>query len=194
MSGAPLFENCRFSGNTASRGGGVFGLLTNMVITGCTFETNTASMGGAVACEEKSRLLLDRSVLTGNFASYGGAVQIVKSEITMDHCTLALNSAGSGGALLLRGASRAIITHSILAFSTKGQGLAGVLDADLDIRCTLIYGNAAGDWINTAAALKNKHGNLHVDPGLVDPRGGNFRLRADSPCRQGPCELRGALP
>jgi len=193
MSGAPVFEQCEFTGNTAAKGGAAFGLLSNMVIIGSTFQTNTAGVGGAVACEERSRLLLDQSLLTDNFASYGGAVQIVKSEIIVDHCSLIRNSGGSGGALLLRGASKAVITNSILAYSPKGQGIAGVLDADLDVRCTLIYGNADGDWVESAAALKDQHGNLQVPPGLVNLADGDFSLRADSPSRTSECGVLGAL-
>jgi hypothetical protein len=194
MSGAPVFEGCYFGGNYAAKGGGIFGLLNNMVIVSSTFVANVAGVGGAIACEERSQLVLDRSLLTGNYASYGGAVQIVKSEIDMDHCTLVLNSGGSGGALLLRGASRAVITHSILAFSPKGQGIAGVLDADLEVRCTLIYGNADGDWVNSATALQDQNGNLAVDPGLVDMAAGDFSLRRDAAGRTTGCGVLGALP
>lgn len=192
MSGAPVIEKCEFTANTAAKGGALFGLLSNVVIIGSTFQTNSAGVGGAVACEERSQLLLDRSLMTGNFASYGGAVQIVKSEIIMDHCSLIRNSGGSGGALLLRGAAKAVITHSILAYSSKGQGIAGVPVADLDVRCTLIYGNADGDWVDSAAALKDQDGNLQVAPGLVDLAGGDFSLRADSPCRTTTCGVIGA--
>jgi predicted outer membrane repeat protein len=192
--GAPVLKDCRFQDNHAARGGAVYSMLADMVITACTFETNTATLGGAIACEERSRLLLDRSVLTDNHASYGGGVELAESDIEMNHCTLAYNSGGSGGALLLRGESGAKISYSILAFSPRGQGIAGVLDAELSIKCTLVYGNADGDWIDSATEMVNQNDNLREDPGFVDAAGGNFSLRSDSPGRDPICGVLGALP
>ncbi len=192
--GAPVIRSCRFDNNHAARGGAVYVLLANMVITACTIYDNTATIGGGIACEERSRLLLDSSVVTGNYASYGGGVSVAESELEMNHCTLALNSGGSGGALLMRGKSQAVVAASILALSPRGQGIAGILDTELDINCTLIFGNADGDWIHTAAALVEQNDNLQKDPGFVDAAGGNFSLRRDSPGRDAVCGVLGALP
>ena len=192
--GAPVLKECTFTGNTAARGGAVYGMLAEMVITACRFENNHASMGGAIACEERSRLLLDRSVVAGNFASYGGGVELAASDLEMTHCTVAGNTAGSGGGLLLRSDARAKVQYSILALSPKGQGIAGVLEGELNAECTLIWGNTDGNWVHTAATMADANGNLELDPGFVAPEKGDWRLRPDSPGRIQGCEVLGALP
>ncbi|MCB1182993.1 right-handed parallel beta-helix repeat-containing protein [bacterium] len=192
--GKPVLRDCTFIGNTAARGGAVYGLLTEMVIVNCRLEANHAGMGGAIGCEERSLLVLDRSVVVNNFASYGGGVEIAGSELEMTHCTIAANTAGSGGGLLLRGGAHAKVEHSILALSPKGQGIGGVLEGELQVSCSLIWGNTDGDWVATAAELADRNGNLTLDPGFVDPAGGDWRLRQDSPGRLQGCEVLGALP
>ena len=55
-------------------------------------------------------------------------------------------------------------------------------------------GDAQLKRVFTAAELADRNGNLTLDPGFVDPAGGDWRLRQDSPGRLQGCEVLGALP
>ena len=126
-----VFENCTFSGNQGSFGGGVFtdsnGGFTNCTFTDCTFSSNTASsFGGAIAELAQSgdsessftRCLFRDNSVTGT-TGLGGAVSIIGDNVgyvnhSYTNCIFWNNSASvKGGGIDVRGNNSGQISTSI---------------------------------------------------------------------------------
>lgn len=206
----PVLVDCRFRGNTAEQGGAVFGRGSSPRLVGCSFDNNAGFDGGAVACRGSSveldscrfvsNLGYTGGALSGregadfritdgwfqaNFATIGGAVYLAGSTIELKRCTLVINTAGSGGCILGSQGSVVRLGHSIIAFSQQGGAMDLDGDSRPEVRCSLLYGNAEGDWTGALAALRGQDGNLWQDPRFTAPGQGDFSLAPDSPCRHG---------
>lgn len=74
-------NNCNFTNNSASLGGGVANFGTGTLnITSCTFTNNPAGMGGAVYCNDLGPLNVTNSIFDGNCANTGAAISYTGSQ------------------------------------------------------------------------------------------------------------------
>ncbi|MCZ6692101.1 MAG: hypothetical protein O7H41_21150 [Planctomycetota bacterium] len=97
----PTIRNCRFTNNSARRGGAILAddfVGTSMSISNCSFTSNSAnSRGGAVRISEGT---ITDCTMTSNTAMFGGAFQVSSAfgTISLTGCIFTDNEAQSGGA------------------------------------------------------------------------------------------------
>jgi len=217
-------EDCVFTGNRASKGGGAVDLSYDSTaeFTRCTFRDNSAAWGGAISARTNSSCWFYDCVFTGNtvvqpqelggafFADFastvvfngcvlaanaarqGGAARITGAQSAFVNCTIDGNAAWeSGGGFMVRG-GHLYVDHSIVSFN-HGTALSGA-DGTLQFTNSDIFGNLAGDWVGDLAPMRDRDGNLSVDPlyCVTNP----YYLQDESPCAEAnsPVGLIGALP
>jgi hypothetical protein len=119
----------------------------------------------------------------GNVADNGGGLLAYGSEVLITNSTFGHNSANvHGGGICNNGAS-ITVEHSIIAWSTGGEGLF-CYTGDITLSCCDVYGNEGGDWIGCIAGQEDQNGNLCADPLFCHPPSGNYYLIDDSPCAE----------
>jgi parallel beta-helix repeat protein len=146
--------DCTLSGNSAVNGGGTFGGECSR----CTLSDNTATRDGGGAHYG----ILKDCVLTHNQASEdgGGAYGC-----TLRNCTVVGNGATGGG-----GGVRGGWLYNCIAWGNEASGSS--------------RSNYYGSTMNYSCSSPHPAGtgNVTDEPVFVDPEGGNYRLRAGSPC------------
>ncbi len=162
-----LLRSCVFSHNRAGSdgGGAVFAEydFTEVAFEQCTFIGNCAYSGGALRLEDNVRAVIRNCTFSGNWsrplASWGGALWCGRSvDVTIE--------------------------NTIVAFSSRGAGIACRTDPRpvVELSCCDVYGNVGGDWVGQIAEQRGINGNIWGDPGFCDTLNGNFAIQASSPC------------
>ncbi len=174
MSGGGVDEctlsNCTVSDNTGPYGGGA----VNCTLDDCLIQNNEASArGGGVLGGT-----LQRCVVRGNRS--GGAAEAV-----LNNCLVVGNySVTPGGGALDCTLVNCTVVDNV---ATDGGGVYGGTASNC-----IVYGNAASNAPNHANAAfsfscttpdPGGTGNVANDPRFADAGAGNYRLAADSPCR-----------
>lgn len=183
---SPTIDRCTFERNLAGMGGGMLNVYAQLTITNCIFNTNSNSygdgMGGAIYNLADATILNCTFYQNGwrlmpvgyrAFTAVGGAVYDERSGSTIFNCIFSNNAVrGYGGAVVaaatnvLRGT---ILTNCLFHENISWQGYSD----PRDVAINHVHGNFHPDSVN----------NLYdIDPLLVDPAGGDFHLRYDSPC------------
>jgi hypothetical protein len=188
---SPTIDLCTFERNLAGLGGGVLNFLGYPTITNCIFNTNANTFvdgaGGAIYNISSAYILNCTFYQNGwrlmpvgypeprfrPYTYYGGAIFDFRGGATITNCILIKNAAkGAGGAV-----------YSYAQVQIRGTRL---------INC-LFNENISWQGYNSPEYAASEHvigifhpdstNNLYdIDPLLVDPGGGDFRLRYDSPC------------
>jgi hypothetical protein len=113
--------------------------------------------------------------------------------LSLQNCTIFGNEADAGdeegepggGGVYVTGQSTVTLENSVIASSTRGEGIwcdAGIAP---EVRCCDVWGNANGDWVGCVADLLGIDGNLSSDPRFCDTPTGNFGVELCSPCLPG---------
>lgn len=180
--GGIALEDCRFDNNAGKDAGALY--LDAAPATGrrCVFTANLGYNGGAVSVAAGGDLDLTGCSFARNFGTLGGGIYATGATVRLEACVLAANTGGSGGGLLLARGARLVMTRSVIAFSPQGGAMALDRDSSVEVGCSLIYGNAEGDWSGVLAERLERDGNLRTDPRFADPARGDFSFAADSPC------------
>ncbi len=208
--GHTIIEDCVITGNSATDfGGGVF--LVNSpgdggsaadapVVRRCVITDNTSGGGGGGVAGLNLILHLEDCVVAGNEASErGGGVAVYGYGITgdptaptrIDRCSLVANSAPLGAALRVGYATdqygtqregQVEMSACLVAWNTGGGVCDLFAGAHLGVTCGDVFGNTADAWPPEVAIGE---GNLADDPLVCDVAGGDYHLRADSPCAEG---------
>jgi len=156
-------QNNTISGNSAERGGG--GLYyCHGTIQSNTFSGNSTGLdgGGLSSCWGT----IQNNVIARNSAGgYGGGLAGCRGPIQNN--TISENSAVKGGGALHN--CRGTIGNCIM------WGNMAARDAELAGSATPSF-SCIQDWTGGG------EGNITSDPGFVDAAGGDYHLRADSPC------------
>jgi hypothetical protein len=167
---APYFraENCLFINNQADEGGAIGGLYggyphlaDRLELVNCQFIRNQARVGGAIN------------------------VPIVRHGHLISGCTFSQNTADSGSAFYVTASHSSdsiLILNSIFAFNGPGSAVSCHSPVIPTIRCTDIYGNPGGDWVDSIASQTDSNGNFSADPMFCDTVNGNYTIYDRSLC------------
>ncbi len=181
-------EGCVFAdcGSTAVAGGGIYNYGYSSTIKGCLFRGNSVTYAGGAVLDVSTSTFVN-CIMSGNSAYlHGGAVYVHRGTLDTDsepvftNCTLYGNDAVKGGGLYSDNA-RPTVTNSIFWGNTAlsdedGPGIWDSRTVWSGAGVTVTYCDVQGD--STYPGL----GNRRVDPGFVDPAGGDFDLPFGSPC------------
>lgn len=209
----PVFKKCAFVSNDVGVYGGAMyieGIVLEVTVDSCTFYENNAPRGGAIYCyAHEATAWIGNSVFHGNSASLsGGAVEVAIMGADIRNCTFFANSAPEGSGIASGtsggpGCPSAHVNRCIIAFGVGGSGYYQYYyyPETYPMRCTDIYGNEGGDWVDGLADRLGVDGNISACPSfcLADVEPYDFRLCDGSPCLPGnhpdgyDCGLIGAL-
>lgn len=179
-----IIEDCRFEGNTASYGGGLYSKNAAGVLRNCVFSGNMARMSGGAVYAESSALDIVNCLFSNNLAgasgskvSGGGAVFISGSGTLIANCTFARNSTrypANGGGAVYNYLATTAIANSILwgNTATVGPQVYNYLSTGATItHCDI-----------DQAGFEAGSGNIRLDPLFGDALQEDFHLQAGSPC------------
>jgi len=165
---SPTLTNCTISGNSAGDGGGVYCDNSSPTLTNCSIAGNTAEdNGGGVYCWESSPRLSNCAITDNSADDRGGGVCCDGFSPTLTNCTLRGNSADYGGGMCCYFSSPTL-TNCILWADSPDEIYVWAASPHV------VYSDIQGGWTG--------EGNIDEDPLFVDPEGGDFTLRSDSPC------------
>ncbi|HYD02107.1 MAG TPA: right-handed parallel beta-helix repeat-containing protein [Phycisphaerales bacterium] len=155
--GAPTVRNCRFTGNSATFGGGAvyaqnLASAPALTLTDCVITGNSGASGGGVNFRAETRAVLTRCAITGNQATAGsGGGVYCLGNITLSNCLIAENTASfSAGAAYCRGFSTGItdgltMLNCTVARNATGGSIGGVwVDGPTySVRNSVLWGNTS---------------------------------------------------
>ena len=163
--GAPHVTDCRFTANTARRGGGAFRTrnsgrgvgrgvspVPGATFVRCRFAGNVAynSLGGGLY-NTSTNVTLANCLLAGNGASDGGGMFSSGANPTLTHCTLVQNRGDLGGGLSDESGG-SVLDHCIV-WNNEGDGVSGA--------ALITHSDIEGGWPGA--------GNIDVDPCFASP-------------------------
>ena len=183
-----LFRQNTAIGGIQSGGGAIYDSSNEaFAVAGSTFRAN-ATNGGGGAIYSRAALHLVDSMLSGNHATtYGGAICLsflgsYSLHSTITNCVLTENLADySGGGIHCSGRTTDLtITNCTVAHNSAEVwgGISG--DRELTVNNSIFWDNKNGE-IEPDRTINWTRSLVGIDPGFVDPDGGNFRLTGDSP-------------
>ncbi|MEQ8763629.1 MAG: right-handed parallel beta-helix repeat-containing protein [Planctomycetota bacterium] len=136
-------------------------------LEGFTLRDGLHANGGGIVCRNSSPTLINCVVTDCQALLNGGAMYCQSADPTLINVTFTQNVAGAlGGAIYSTGSSAVVATNSILWGNTP--------DAVSGDPATITFSDVEGGYIGS--------GNIDLDPELLDPANGDFRLSCASPC------------
>jgi predicted outer membrane repeat protein len=179
-----VIEDCRFEGNTASYGGGLYSKNAAGTLRNCAFSGNMARMSGGAVYAESSALSIVNCIFSDNTAGAsgstvtgGGAVFTRGSGIVIANCTFTRNSTrypANGGGAIHNFLATTVIANSILWGNTAAVGP--------QVHNNLSTGTTITHCDIDQPGFESGNGNIRRDPLWADPEAGDFHLKAGSPC------------
>jgi len=178
--------------NEASYGAGIYAIMNSapQIVGNVVYNNSAFSFGGGILLNGGAATI-SVNVIYGNDANYGAgiATENVDGSTLISQNTLSENHAHSGTGGNIYASGSPTIEHTIMAYSTSGEGLYCNTPASQPVvTCCLIFGNAGGD----ALCGVDGGNNLFVDPGFCGTIGShNYLLQSDSPCAptNNPCVM-----
>lgn len=143
--GNPTIDNCIFTQNSASRGGGVHAEDSSLTIFDCIFLDNFANQGGGISLKGGNSTISDCVFAENESYGWGGGVAADFSWVSMTGCDFVSNSAESGGGFFIT-ESTATISDSVVENNTAvDSGGGGVIDefSNADLTDTQFIGNSS---------------------------------------------------
>ena len=151
INSSPTISHCKFSGNSASNGGGICcSSNSNPTISHCAISGNSTNNGGGIYCSSNSNPTISFCTISGNSASTfgGGGIYWENCSPTVFNCVISGNSAisGSGGGIDCSFTSSTIANCIISGNSTNsGGGISVGSGSSPTISHCAISGNTAVD-------------------------------------------------
>lgn len=131
---SPRFENCAFTGNSASVGAGVYNQLASPVFSNCEFYNNTSDSGGGGMYNYDASPALTDCSFTNNSSNNGAGIynySLTTSNPVLINCSFVGNT-GSG---ICNVQSSPFLTNCII-YANNGIGLQNYNSAPILINCT----------------------------------------------------------
>jgi hypothetical protein len=179
---SPTIDSCTFKRNLGGCGGAMLNFSPQLTITNCIFDTNSTNyynngLGGAIYNLARATILnctFYQNGWSGNPLSpntaVGGAIYDGRTGSTIANCIFIENAArGYGGAIV----SAAVRPHTSLTNCLFNENVSWQGNPDPQYEVIDHIWGANIDSVNNL---------FNIDPLLVDPAGGDFHLRYDSPC------------
>lgn len=161
--------NCQFKYNQAvNYGGGIYSYNSSMDIEGCLLEGNTCYVGGGIYLKYSSFVNAQNCTFWRNSGMGSGLCSSNESTFRVINCTFYGNLGTE--AIYDDGDEASFILNSILWEN-------GIVDIENPRGETCVWFSdlqTGGDYSGI--------GNIHEDPGFLNPGDGDFHLLADSPC------------
>jgi len=176
-------------------GGGIYMEAGAPIILDNIIRANKSLWGGGICVWRCSCATIERNVITGNRGALGGGIYLDAARAYVANNLIAGNEGGGGGIYCLPRTSMTIINNTIVAnpAGSCGAGIScdgGPYAGPTTIANCIVWGNGreVGGYniAITYSCIEDDdpgEGNIYVEPGFVDPENGDYRLRADSPCR-----------
>jgi predicted outer membrane repeat protein len=189
-----------FDSNQGTGGGALYVSDGTLVVTGSTFRNNRMFFqqgSGGAAYAYRSTLILEGCTLLRN---KNGAVVIESGDAEVRGCTFVQNDGETfgyivGSGLTVEVGSSATMDNCIFAFGTYGPAIMNRGGQGCAAKCTDIFGNAGGDWVDCVEGQNGINGNISADPLFCDRAQDDLSLDERSPCapdNSGACSLIGA--
>ncbi|MEZ4396781.1 MAG: hypothetical protein R3C71_07720 [Candidatus Krumholzibacteriia bacterium] len=182
---------CSFEGNHSPYfGAALYPCLWRILAEDCVFTGNSAGMqGGAVYLDVNpvdGPHQFERCLFVGNVSPGGAAVYVDGGDAVFRNCVFWGNS---DGPTIEMEANNALSFENCIVAGNGDKAFACPGDLDLAVSCTVVHGNAGGDWTDCAAGLLGVDGNADVSPQFCDPEGGDFQVYFGSYClpENNPC-------
>ncbi len=157
-----VFNNCTFSGNRASEGGGVHWANANPAISDCNFTLNSAFQGGGLFGEHGPGTIIGCNI-TNNEAvpandpniyeevlGAGGGIHCWATDVNIIDCNISSNQAEtSGGGVYFGGENYSSLFNCLITDNLAGGDGGGVSAntySDVNIANCTITGNAGGKF------------------------------------------------
>jgi len=179
--GSPVLWRNVITNNVASEdGGGLFNNRGNPTLERNVLAWNTANRGGGFASSSGDPSFWNNLVHKNSASESGGGVYVAGGSPRIWHDTIYSNTADRGGGLYLAGGS-SVVSNTIVVSNTaliagggiyKGGGTPALDYND-------VWSNGGGNYGGGISAGSQS---TSTNPLFVDVAGGDFHLRADSPC------------
>ena len=137
-SSSPIVNDCIFTGNNASYGGGMVNLvdsrvsyISETVVSNCTFTGNMGNEGGGI-WNANAPLRVSNSLFLGNASHLGGGiVNYNDSSSIISNCTFSGNTATRTGGGMINADSSPTVTNCIFWGDTAGESDPEINDSEM---------------------------------------------------------------
>lgn len=184
-SGAEIMSDTVISGFTivggnANHGGGIYIYSASPTVENNIISNNSATFFGGGICIEGGLPTIQNNIIVSNStAIFGGGIYVANGAPAIINNTIIGNSAAifGGGIFNLRGSP--IIGNNIVVSNTASSsgGMHNHDGAPIS-DYNNVWGNIPDDYYNLTPGAHD----IHEDPLLADPSGGNYHLLTSSPC------------
>ncbi|MEI6138630.1 MAG: ubiquitin-like protein [Mariniphaga sp.] len=178
--------NANGAGYPFNSGGGMFNDYSSPTVKNCTFLSNNASDFGGALLNSFSSPILDNCLLISNSSgTKGGGLYNTDSQPNLNNCTVSNNSAGQQGGGIHNNNSTSNFTLSNCILWGNSAVSGHEIYNDIGSQITLNYScyqNETGD-IENLGSINNSNNNNSLSPKFVYSSLLDYRLLADSPCR-----------
>ena len=196
-SGTANVTGCRFTGNSASQGAGVYFLDCDGSFTQNVLLDNAAGVhGGGIYLYSASLTISDNLFARCTCSWRGGAICVVVSSAPVISNNTIYACSGSEGGGLYGGSETGVIDfhNNIVVACASGSGVVdGVWPGSPPpaLSCNDVWGNLPSDYLN----IEPGPNDISEDPNFCNPPTDDYGLNAASPCapaQQPSCGLIGA--
>lgn len=175
--------DCLFENNVAHGDGGAVSSIGLLDIDRCRFIGNVASSGGGLYCQTSyGKARIANSLFARNSARSSGTIYLdhIDDRVDLLHLTITQNrSAGVGSVRLSRGFGHMVSMVDCILWQNGVQDRERFLEQ-------LVFGNGWSAMTLLGCCIQGLRpgewtGNTGIDPRFRDPARGDYRLRPDSP-------------
>ncbi|MHC4631152.1 MAG: MBL fold metallo-hydrolase [Planctomycetota bacterium] len=146
----PTLNNCTFSGNWASYGGGMSNDHSNPTLDNCTFRANSVDWDGGGMYNSYSSPTLTKCTFIANWAYNGGGMEnFIDCNPTVINCTFSRNSADeNGGGMHNEYHTNTTVTNCTFSENSgngNGGGMYNHENSDTILTGCIFVGNSCGN-------------------------------------------------